>query len=55
MSDDRCTCPPAHDVFRHPMYTKEPCPVHPELEVPEGTFVERIDAHDFKINTEPLR
>lgn len=31
MSD--CNCPPLHDVFRHPTYTKDPCPVHPE---PEG-------------------
>lgn len=55
MSDDRCTCPSLEDVLWHPFYTKDPCPVHPEPELPEGIFVEPIDVHDFKINTEPLR
>lgn len=50
----RCNCPPLVDLFRHPVYTKPPCPVHPEPEWPEGTFQERVDVDDFLINRDPI-
>lgn len=58
MSDERCNCPPMHDVFRYGVETKPPCPVHdtPErLAALAEMIVPAIPLADLKINTRPLR
>ena len=49
----RCNCPPPDDVFRHPVYTKDPCPVHDDPKFAEG--IKLLPAMQFEVNLKPLR
>ncbi len=49
-----CNCPPMHDVFRHGVGTKPPCPVHGEREAEllRGVkLLPRMDTAGMTFNT----